>query len=45
MGVVRVAVEEWVPHVGVTQDTEGNIAISGPMANLLQALAQALNFR
>lgn len=44
-GVVRVAVEEWVPHVAVTRDDHGNITIRGPMANLLMALSQALNFR
>ncbi|XP_071530496.1 probable glutamate receptor [Panulirus ornatus] len=42
---VRVAAEEWVPHIAVSQDASGNITIRGPMANLLQALAKALNFR
>ncbi|KAK4312415.1 hypothetical protein Pmani_016169 [Petrolisthes manimaculis] len=45
MMTVRVAAEEWVPHIGVSQDTHGNITIRGPMANLLTLLAKALNFR
>ncbi|KAG7176580.1 Glutamate receptor-like 46 [Homarus americanus] len=43
--ILRVAAEEWVPHIAVTEDNHGNITIRGPMANLLHALASALNFR
>ncbi|XP_053634134.1 glutamate receptor-like isoform X2 [Cherax quadricarinatus] len=42
---LRVAVEEWVPHIGVREESPGNVIISGPMANLLQSLAHTLNFR
>lgn len=45
MMTVRVAAEEWVPHIAVSQDSQGNITIRGPMANLLTLLARALNFR
>ncbi|KAK3853995.1 hypothetical protein Pcinc_039494 [Petrolisthes cinctipes] len=45
MTTVRVAAEEWVPHIGVSQDIHGNITIRGPMANLLTLLAKAINFR
>ncbi|XP_071533139.1 probable glutamate receptor isoform X2 [Panulirus ornatus] len=41
---LRVAVEEWVPHVKVREGKGGHLSIQGPMANLLQALAVALNF-
>ncbi|XP_063840377.1 glutamate receptor ionotropic, kainate glr-3-like [Scylla paramamosain] len=42
--VLRVAAEEWVPHIAVVDLGGGNFTIRGPMANLLHALAQALNF-
>lgn len=42
---MRVAVEEWEPHVRVVTAPDGSITISGPMADLLNTLAQALNFR
>ncbi|XP_063872913.1 glutamate receptor U1-like [Scylla paramamosain] len=41
---LRVAVEEWEPHVKVMTASDGTITISGPMANLLKALAETLNF-
>ncbi|XP_045110455.1 glutamate receptor U1-like isoform X3 [Portunus trituberculatus] len=41
---LRVAVEEWEPHVKVREASDGTITISGPMANLLNALADTLNF-
>ncbi|XP_069995836.1 glutamate receptor ionotropic, kainate glr-3-like [Penaeus vannamei] len=41
---LRVAAEEWVPHIAVREDRGGNISISGPMANLLHALSSALGF-
>ncbi|XP_045615622.1 glutamate receptor ionotropic, delta-1-like [Procambarus clarkii] len=43
--ILRVAAEEWVPHIRVMEDPPGNVTISGPMANLLQTLADALHFR
>ncbi|XP_064111241.1 probable glutamate receptor [Macrobrachium nipponense] len=43
--IIRVAAEEWVPHIAVTEDANGKITISGPMANLLNALAKSLNFQ
>lgn len=43
--VLRVAAEEWVPHIAVVDLGGGNFNIRGPMANLLDALATALNFR
>ncbi|XP_045118675.1 probable glutamate receptor isoform X2 [Portunus trituberculatus] len=42
--VLRVAAEEWVPHIAIVDLGGGNFTIRGPMANLLHALAQALNF-
>ncbi|KAK3878143.1 hypothetical protein Pcinc_017204 [Petrolisthes cinctipes] len=41
---LRVAVEEWVPHVRVTERRDGTLNIQGPMAKLLDALATYLNF-
>ena len=43
--VLRVAAEEWVPHIAVMDLGDGNFTIRGPMAKLLDALAHALNFR
>lgn len=43
--MLRVAAEEWVPHIAVVDLGDGNFNIRGPMANLLHALAAALNFR
>lgn len=42
---LRVAVEEWIPHVKVDSTEDGQIVIQGPMANLLNSLAKALNFK
>ncbi|CAL4123131.1 unnamed protein product, partial [Meganyctiphanes norvegica] len=41
---LRVAVEEWSPHILVTE-VDGNITIKGPMANLLFSLTKAINFK
>lgn len=43
--VLRVAAEEWVPHIAIVDLGDGKFTIRGPMANLLRALAHALNFR
>ncbi|KAA0188335.1 Ionotropic receptor 138 [Hyalella azteca] len=42
---LTVAAEEWVPHIAVREDPVNGIVISGPMANLLDALARAMNFK
>ncbi|XP_064100968.1 glutamate receptor U1-like [Macrobrachium nipponense] len=41
---LRVAADEWQPHIKVTEDKNGNIQLFGPMAELLESLSYALNF-
>ncbi|XP_047468311.1 glutamate receptor U1-like [Penaeus chinensis] len=41
---LRVAVEQWIPHVEVTAYLDGSFRIRGPLANLLDLLASTLNF-
>ncbi|KAG7156387.1 Glutamate receptor ionotropic, kainate 4-like 3 [Homarus americanus] len=40
----RIAAEQWVPWTRIITQDDGNISISGPTANLLQVLAEKLNF-
>ncbi|KAF2354691.1 Ionotropic glutamate receptor [Trinorchestia longiramus] len=42
---LTVAAEEWVPHITVQGGPESEVILQGPMANLLKALAQSINFR
>ncbi|KAL7640260.1 UNVERIFIED_CONTAM: hypothetical protein RMT77_009674 [Armadillidium vulgare] len=43
--VLRVAVEEWIPHVKLNVTPDGKVQIFGPLANLLEALATSLQFQ
>ncbi|XP_071549700.1 probable glutamate receptor [Panulirus ornatus] len=41
---LRIAAEEWVPWTKIDRQEDGHIMIQGPMANLLDILAERANF-
>ncbi|XP_069172530.1 glutamate receptor 2-like [Procambarus clarkii] len=42
--LLRVAVEEWIPWTKVVEQKNGTIRLEGPMASLLEILADKINF-
>lgn len=39
-----VAAETWSPHVKLRRSPDGSLQVTGPMGQLLEALATSLNF-
>ena len=43
--VLKVAVEQWSPHVYVTVHDNGTVTATGPAAKLLHVIAKSLGFQ